>query len=234
MAPSGSPQGGEKIHKNRKMPGRKQKAIIKVKPPNSGQGLLPANGPLVAGCDEAGRGCLAGPVAAAAVILPEDFSHPLLNDSKQLSEKKRDLLRLIIEKEALAWAVAMVHNEEIDKINILNASIRAMHLAIDQLFPAPESLLIDGNRFHNYKNTPHKCIVKGDSIYRCIAAASILVKTHRDEYMLAMHEKYPFYAWDKNKGYPTKVHREGIEIHGTSSIHRLSFKLTEKQMKIDL
>lgn len=214
------------------MPGRKQKAILKGKQPNVRQGLLPADGRLVAGCDEAGRGCLAGPVTAASVILPEGFSHPLLNDSKQLSEKKRNLLRQIIEKEALAWAVAMVHNKEIDQINILNASIRAMHLAIEQLHTSPKSLLIDGNRFHNYADIPHQCIIKGDSIYLCIAAASILAKTHRDEYMLTQHEKYSHYAWNKNKGYPTKLHREGIEIHGPSPIHRRSFKLTEKQISI--
>ncbi|WP_291858756.1 ribonuclease HII [Marinilabilia sp.] len=214
------------------MPGRKQKATIKEKLPTVRGELLPADGPLVAGCDEAGRGCLAGPVAAAAVILPEGFNHPLLNDSKQISEKKRDLLRQIIEDEALAWAVAMVHNEEIDRINILNASIRAMHLAIKQLTPTPVSLLIDGNRFHTYKEIPHRCIVKGDSIYRCIAAASILAKTHRDEYMLGQHERYPFYDWNKNKGYPTKAHRSGIETHGVTSVHRLSFKLTEKQTSI--
>ncbi len=213
------------------MPGRKQKAIIK-QPPIS-KGLLPADGPLVAGCDEAGRGCLAGPVTAAAVILPKDYSHPLLNDSKQLSEKNRNLLRLIIEEESIAWAVAMVHNQEIDQINILNASIRAMHLAIEQLHPGPASLLIDGNRFHNYKETPHKCIIKGDSIYLCIAAASILAKTYRDEYMLKQHEKYPFYGWDKNKGYPTKLHREGIEAYGISTLHRQSFKLTDQQIKIE-
>jgi len=215
------------------MSGRKYRAIRKVKQPKVREGLLPANGPLVAGCDEAGRGCLAGPVTAAAVILPEDFSHPFLNDSKQLSEKKRDQLRQIIEKEALAWAVAMVHNEEIDQINILNASIRAMHLAIEQLHTSPKSLLIDGNRFHNYSDIPHECIIKGDSIYLCIAAASILAKTHRDEYMLAQHEKYPFYAWGKNKGYPTKAHRKAIEINGASKLHRRSFKLTEGQIKIE-
>jgi ribonuclease HII len=214
------------------MAGRKKETKIKRKTPTNGKGLLPAEGHLVAGCDEAGRGCLAGPVTAAAVILPEDFNHPLLNDSKQISEKKRDILRQIIEDEALAWAVAMVHNEEIDQINILNASIRAMHLAIDQLTPTPKSLLIDGNRFHAYQKIPHQCIVKGDSIYRCIAAASILAKTHRDEFMLKLHEKYPFYAWDKNKGYPTKAHRAGIEIHGVTPIHRLSFKLTEQQISI--
>ncbi|MDN5290097.1 MAG: ribonuclease [Anaerophaga sp.] len=214
------------------MTGKKPKTETNAKQPKVRQALLPAEGPLVAGCDEAGRGCLAGPVVAAAVILPEDFDHPLLNDSKQLSEKKRDLLRTIIEKESLAWAVAMVHNEEIDQINILNASIRAMHLAIEQLKPQPLSLLIDGNRFHPYEKTKHKCIVKGDSIYKCIAAASILAKTHRDEYMVKQHEKYPFYAWDKNKGYPTKMHRAGIEQHGVSPLHRRSFKLTEQQLKL--
>lgn len=214
------------------MPGKKQITIAKGKTPTIREGLLAADGPLVAGCDEAGRGCLAGPVTAAAVILPEDFNHPLLNDSKQISEKKRNTLRTIIEEEALAWAVAMVHNEEIDQINILNASIRAMHLAIDQLSTAPESLLIDGNRFHPYPQIPHKCIVKGDSIYRCIAAASILAKTHRDEFMLGQHEQHPFYAWDKNKGYPTKAHREGIELHGPTPLHRKSFKLTKEQISI--
>lgn len=214
------------------MAGKKKKAKLKRKTTTDGTGLLAADGALVAGCDEAGRGCLAGPVTAAAVILPEDFDHPLLNDSKQISEKKRDILRQIIEDKALAWAVAMVHNEEIDQINILNASIRAMHLAIDQLTPAPESLLIDGNRFHPYPEILHKCIVKGDSIYRCIAAASILAKTHRDEFMLRQHEQYPFYAWDKNKGYPTKAHRRGIELHGSTPLHRKSFKITENQISI--
>ncbi|MBZ4676864.1 MAG: ribonuclease [Anaerophaga sp.] len=214
------------------MTGIRQKVLAGTKQPKVQQRLLPAEGPLAAGCDEAGRGCLAGPVVAAAVILPEDFDHPLLNDSKQLSEEKRDLLRSVIEKESLAWAVAMVHNEEIDRINILNASIRAMHLAIGQLKPQPLSLLIDGNRFHPYGKTKHQCIVKGDSIYKCIAAASVLAKTHRDEYMLKQHEKYPFYAWNKNKGYPTKMHRAGIEQHGVSPLHRRSFKLTEQQLKL--
>ncbi len=188
---------------------------------------------LVAGCDEAGRGCLAGPVAAAAVILPEDFDHELLNDSKQLSEKKRNLLRTVIEKESIDWAVAMVHNEEIDQINILNAAIRAMHLAIDQLTTIPARLLIDGNRFHPYPGIQHDCIIKGDSIYKCIAAASILAKTHRDEYMMEMHEKYPIYGWDRNKGYPTRYHRDNIEASGPSPLHRKSFKLIEKQTKIN-
>jgi ribonuclease HII len=195
--------------------------------------LLTAEEPFTAGCDEAGRGCLAGPVAAAAVILPDKFEHPFLNDSKQLSEKKRDILREIIEKEAIAWAVSMIDNEEIDQINILNASIKAMHLSVEKLTTTPRSLLIDGNRFHDYPGIPHKCIVKGDSIYKCIAAASILAKTHRDEYMLQQHESFPFYAWNKNKGYPTKIHRAGIEKHGPSPLHRLSFKLTEKQIKIE-
>lgn len=178
-----------------------------------------------AGCDEAGRGCLAGPVVAAAVILPPGFYHPLLNDSKQLSEKNRNLLRIIIEKEALAWAVAMVDHLEIDRINILNASIRAMHLAVQQLKQQPRALLIDGNRFHPYPGIPHTCVVGGDAIHPCISAASILAKTHRDEFMMEAHQQYPFYGWDKNKGYPTKVHRAGIRLHGPSPLHRKSFRL---------
>ncbi|PWD99137.1 ribonuclease HII [Marinilabilia rubra] len=192
-------------------------------------------GPLLtAGCDEAGRGCLAGPVVAAAVILPDDFDHPLLNDSKKISKKKRDTLRILIEKEAVSWAVAMIHNEEIDEINILNASIKAMHTAIKQLSSPPEALLIDGNKFHPYLKVPHKCIIKGDSIYKCIAAASILAKTHRDEYMAQQHKSFPFYGWNKNKGYPTKAHRSGIEEHGVSPLHRRSFKLTERQIKLEV
>ncbi len=182
-----------------------------------------------AGCDEAGRGCLAGPVFAAAVILPWDFDHPLLNDSKLLSAQKRNILRCIIEENAIAWAVAMVTNEEIDQINILNASIKAMHLAIGQLNPAPESLLIDGNRFHSYPGIPHSCVIKGDSIYKCIAAASILAKTHRDEFMVKKHKEFPVYHWDQNKGYPTRQHRLGIRKHGISSLHRRSFKLNDNQ-----
>ena len=195
--------------------------------------LKNTHGKLVAGCDEAGRGCLAGPVAAAAVILPDDFDHELLNDSKQLSEKKRDLLRKIIEKEATDWAVAMVHNEEIDRINILNAAIRAMHRAIDQLTTIPENLLIDGNRFHAYQNIQHGCIIKGDSIYKCIAAASILAKTHRDEYMATLHSDYPHYQWNKNKGYGTKIHKEALQRHGPSPYHRHSFKLIDLQSKLE-
>lgn len=179
---------------------------------------------LEAGCDEAGRGCLAGPVFAGAVILPQDFSHPWLNDSKQISEKKRDALRPIIEKEAIAWAVASVSPKEIDEINILNASFLAMHRAIAKLKTIPELLLIDGNRFTPYLGIIHECIVKGDSKFMSIAAASILAKTHRDEYMYNIAKQYPMYDWTNNKGYPTKKHREAIISHGKTSYHRLSFK----------
>ena len=178
-----------------------------------------------AGCDEAGRGCLAGPVFAAAVILPKDFTHPLLNDSKQLSEKNRYAARQIVEKEALAWAVAQVDPAEIDEINILRASFVAMHRALDQLTIRPEQLLIDGNRFHTYRDTPHHTIVKGDGKYLSIAAASILAKTYPDDYMLRIHEDFPYYCWDSNKGYPAKVHREAIAKHGPSPYHRMSFRL---------
>ena len=186
-----------------------------------------------AGCDEAGRGCLAGPIFAAAVILPEDFSNEMLNDSKQLSEKKRNQLRQIIEKEALAWAVAQVDNEEIDQINILNASITAMHRALDALTVTPEHILVDGNRFKPYRDIPHHCIVKGDGKYMAIAAASILAKTHRDEYMRQLHEQYPVYDWQRNKGYPTAAHREQIRQHGITPYHRKSFTLLDKQLEID-
>ncbi|MEM9990974.1 MAG: ribonuclease HII [Bacteroidota bacterium] len=182
-------------------------------------------GVLEAGCDEAGRGCLAGPVFAAAVILAPDFNHELLNDSKQLSEKNRCLLRPIIEEKALAWAVAQVSPEEIDKINILNASFLAMHRAIDQLHVRPETLLIDGNRFTPYLGIPHTCIVKGDAKYRSIAAASVLAKTYRDAYMEELTEQYPDYGWLTNKGYPTKAHRTAIRQYGTTPHHRMSFKL---------
>ncbi|HHS96220.1 MAG TPA: ribonuclease HII [Phaeodactylibacter sp.] len=178
-----------------------------------------------AGCDEAGRGCLAGAVFAAAVILPKDFSLPLLNDSKQLTEKQREDLRPVIEKEAIAWAVGQVSPEEIDEINILNASFLAMHRAIDELKIRPESLLIDGNRFSPYAFIPHHCIVKGDSKYLSIAAASVLAKTHRDEYMYAMAKKYPGYAWESNKGYPTVAHRKAIARLGLTRLHRKSFRL---------
>lgn len=186
-----------------------------------------------AGCDEAGRGCLAGPVFAAAVILPENFSNEMLNDSKQLSEKKRDELRTIIEREALAWAVAVVDNEEIDKINILNASIEGMHRALAQLSITPRHILVDGNRFKPYKDIEHHCIVKGNSKYMSIAAASILAKTHRDEYMLQLHERYPMYDWASNKGYPTKKHRAGIAEHGITPYHRRSFTLLDPQLTLD-
>ncbi|MCB0595863.1 MAG: ribonuclease HII [Lewinellaceae bacterium] len=178
-----------------------------------------------AGCDEAGRGCLAGPVFAAAVILPKDFTHPLLNDSKQLSERDRYTARQIVEQAALAWAVAQVSPQEIDKVNILNASFLAMHRAIDQLDPAPESLLIDGNRFNPYRNLPFHCIVKGDGKLLSIAAASILAKTCRDDYMMQLDAEYPYYQWRRNKGYPTRVHREAIQKHGPSPHHRRSFRL---------
>jgi len=178
-----------------------------------------------AGCDEAGRGCLAGPVFAAAVILPPSFSHPLLNDSKQLSEKQRYEARRIVEAEAIAWAVAQVAPAEIDQINILNASFLAMHRALEQLDPQPEALLIDGNRFKPYRGLPFNCMIKGDSRYLSIAAASILAKTYRDDYMMQLHEQYPHYDWLKNKGYPTKAHRTAIQEYGACFHHRRSFRL---------
>lgn len=187
-----------------------------------------------AGCDEAGRGCLAGAVYAAAVILPKDFKNEMLNDSKQLSEKQRYQLREVIEKEALAWAIGIVEPEEIDKINILNASFLAMHRAIDQLKITPQHLLIDGNRFNKYKNIPHTTIVKGDGKYLSIAAASILAKTYRDDYMNRLHSEYPMYAWDMNKGYPTQKHRQAIKEFGTSPYHRLSYNLLgDTQLSLD-
>ena len=178
-----------------------------------------------AGCDEAGRGCLAGAVYAAAVILPTDFKNELLNDSKQLTEKQRYALREVIEKEALAWAVGVVSPEEIDKINILNASFLAMHRAVDQLNVRPQHLLIDGNRFKKYRDLPHTTVVKGDGKYMSIAAASILAKTYRDDYMLRLHEEYPVYRWDSNKGYPAKAHREAIRRHGVTPYNRMSYNL---------
>ncbi|HWR31953.1 MAG TPA: ribonuclease HII [Chitinophagaceae bacterium] len=185
-----------------------------------------------AGCDEAGRGCLAGPVFAAAVILPEGFFHPLLNDSKQVSEKNRNELRKIIEAESVAFAVASVDNEEIDRINILNASFKAMHLALDKLKKKPQLLLIDGNRFYPYKKIPHHCIIKGDAIYTSIAAASILAKTYRDEYMLTLHQQFPHYAWHSNKGYGTEEHRKAIEQYGQCVYHRQSFRLQKEQVEL--
>lgn len=178
-----------------------------------------------AGCDEAGRGCLAGPVVAAAVILPKNFKNELLNDSKKLSEAKRNLLRPIIEKEAIGFAVSFVFQQEIDEINILNASFTAMHRAVDQLGTIPELLLIDGNRFNPYPNISHECIIKGDGKYLSIAAASILAKTYRDEYMEKIHKEFPMYDWNKNKGYPTKKHRQEIFHHGDCLHHRKTFTL---------
>ncbi len=185
-----------------------------------------------AGCDEAGRGCYAGPVFAAAVILLKDFCHPLLNDSKQVKEKDRNELRLFIEQNATAYAVAMIDNKEIDKINILKASFKAMHNAIDKLHIQPKLLLIDGNRFTPYKNIPHHCIIKGDGKFASIAAASILAKTYRDEYMLQLHKKFPHYSWDKNKGYGTLTHRKAIEEFGVCKHHRMSFNILPKQIEL--
>ncbi len=178
-----------------------------------------------AGVDEAGRGCYAGPVFAAAVILPKDFYHPLLNDSKQLNEKQRNLLRPVIEKESIAFGVASVNNETIDAINILQASFLAMHLAIDKLKTFPEFLLIDGNRFKPYKKLPHQCIVKGDGKFASIAAASILAKTYRDEFMQTIHKEYSHYGWDKNKGYGTAYHRKAINLFGLCMYHRKSYNI---------
>ena len=185
-----------------------------------------------AGCDEAGRGCLVGPVFAAAVILSKDFKNELLNDSKKLSEKQRYFLKDIIIENSIAWSVAMVDNTEIDKINILNASFLAMHKAIDQLKIKPELLLIDGNRFNRYKSINHACIVKGDAEYMSIAAASVLAKTFRDDFMLDIHKEFPLYHWNLNKGYPTKAHKRAIKEIGVTSYHRLSFNMTE-QLKIE-
>ncbi|HNX06192.1 MAG TPA: ribonuclease HII [Bacteroidales bacterium] len=184
-----------------------------------------------AGCDEAGRGCLAGPVFAAAVILPKDYKNKILNDSKQLSEKQREILRVEIEKEAVAWAVAQLDNERIDEINILNASIMAMQLAIKELRKIPELLLIDGNRFKPYEKIPHECIVKGDGKYLSIAAASVLAKTQRDEYMITLHKEFPQYNWAHNKGYPTRDHKDAINLYGITPYHRKSFNLNE-QLKL--
>lgn len=187
-----------------------------------------------AGCDEAGRGCLAGPVYAAAVILPHDFKNELLNDSKKLTEKQRYALREVVEKEALAWAVGIVDWEEIDKINILNASFLAMHRAIDHLCIRPQHLLIDGNRFNKYQDIPHTTVIKGDATYMSIAAASILAKTYRDDFMNKIHQDYPMYGWNSNKGYPTKKHRAAIKEYGTSPYHRLTFNLLgDGQLSLD-
>lgn len=195
--------------------------------PNSYQQEL-----IEAGCDEAGRGCLTGSVFAAAVILPPDFHHPLLNDSKQLTEKRRDALREIIEREALAWSVQEVTAERIDQINILNASIEGMNLALKALSLEPQFIVIDGNRFHTDLSTPWRTIVKGDGKYANIAAASVLAKTHRDEYMLRLAKEYPAYGWDRNKGYPTREHRLAIREHGLTPYHRLSFNSSPEQLEL--
>lgn len=189
--------------------------------------LLPHyfEGKIEAGCDEAGRGCLAGSVYAAAVILPKGYDNPLLNDSKQLTEKRRYALRDAIVRDAVAWAIGIVTPEEIDKINILNASFLAMHRALDQLTVRPEAIIVDGNRFTPYHDVPYATIVKGDGKYQAIAAASILAKTFRDDYMNRLATEYPYYAWQKNKGYPTRAHREGIRLHGITPYHRKSYNL---------
>jgi ribonuclease HII len=197
--------------------------------------LLPymTDGAVEAGCDEAGRGCLAGPVYAAAVILPPDFHSAELNDSKQLTARQRYLLRPIIEQEAVAWAVGVVTAQEIDKINILNASILAMHRALDQLTTRPDHLIIDGNRFKPYGKIPYQCVVKGDGTYLSIAAASVLAKTYRDDYMCQIGEEYPAYNWKKNKGYPTRDHRAAIEQLGPCPYHRMTFTLLDPQLKFN-
>ncbi len=186
------------------------------------------------GTDEAGRGCLSGPVVAAAVILPVDFQHPLLNDSKQLTEKQRELLRPFIEEKALAFGVSYVSETKIDEINILQASILAMHEAIDKLTLIPEHIIVDGNKFNSYKNIPHTTIVKGDAKFMSIAAASVLAKTYRDDFMKKLDEEFPQYFWKKNKGYPTKQHREAIREFGITSYHRKSFRLLPEQLKLEL
>ncbi|CAA0239158.1 ribonuclease HII [Tenacibaculum maritimum] len=189
---------------------------------------------LEAGTDEAGRGCLAGPVVAAAVILPENFYHNILNDSKQLSEKKRKELRPFIEKEAIAFAVSFIHEKEVDSLNVLQASITGMHRAISDLQISPEFIIVDGNKFKPYKEIPHETIVKGDAKYLSIAAASILAKTYRDDYMEQLHEKFPQYNWKQNKGYPTKQHRNAIREFGITQYHRKTFKLLPEQLNLKL
>lgn len=190
-------------------------------------------GVIEVGCDEAGRGCLAGPVVAAAVILTADFSHPLLNDSKTITEKNRYQLRKEIEASAPAYAIGVVNNKEIDEINILKSSILAMHRALDELQTKFEHIIIDGNKFYGYKNVPHQCIIKGDSKYFSIAAASILAKTYRDDIMNELHELHPEYNWKKNKGYPTREHRQAIKEFGPTPYHRMSFRLLDEQLTID-
>ena len=189
---------------------------------------------LEAGTDEAGRGCLSGPVVAAAVILPKKFKHPLLNDSKQLSEKKRKELRPFIEEKALAFGVSFVGQEEVDAINVLQASITAMHRSIEKLIIEPEFIIVDGNKFKNYKEIPHKTIVKGDAKFMSIAAASVLAKTYRDDYMKQLHEEFPVYNWKQNKGYPTKQHRKAIQEYGITKYHRKTFQLLPTQLKLKI
>lgn len=195
--------------------------------------LFLQEGRIEAGCDEAGRGCLAGPVVAAAVILPPDFDNDLLTDSKALTEKERDQLRPVIESQALAWAVGIASHSEIDAINILNASFLAMHRAISQLTPVPDHLLIDGNRFNPYPAIPHTCVVKGDAKFLPIAAASVLAKTCRDDLMKELHRRFPQYGWSNNKGYPTRAHRQAIRETGPSPYHRMTFHLLEEQLRLD-
>jgi len=190
-------------------------------------------GTVEAGVDEAGRGCIAGPVFAAAVILPPHFKNKELDDSKKLSAKKRQILRILVEKEATAWAVGVAHEKEIDQINILNASFLAMHRALERLQVLPSHLLIDGNRFNPFGLISHSCIIKGDGIYASIAAASILAKTHRDEYMDSLHREYPLYDWNKNMGYPTRAHRKAIHKFGPTPYHRRSFRLLDAQTRFD-
>jgi len=182
-------------------------------------------GVIEAGCDEAGRGCLAGAVYAAAVILPADYHNEQLNDSKQLTERQRYALRQVIERDAVAWAVGIVSPQEIDRVNILNASILAMHRAVEQLSPVPQHLIVDGNRFRPFRDIPYTTVVKGDGKYLSIAAASVLAKTYRDDYMNGLHREYPLYDWDNNKGYPTRKHREAIRLHGVTPYHRMTFNL---------
>ena len=189
---------------------------------------------LEAGTDEAGRGCLSGPVVAAAVILPEDFTHPFLNDSKQLSGKKREEVRPFIEANALAFGVSFVWQQEVDEINVLQASITGMHRAITALKITPEFIIVDGNKFRDYKQIPHKTIVKGDAKYLSIAAASVLAKTYRDDYMRKIHQEFPMYNWAKNKGYPTKEHRDAIRAFGATEYHRKTFRLLPEQIKLKL
>lgn len=189
---------------------------------------------LEAGTDEAGRGCLSGPVVAAAVILPKDFEHPFLNDSKQLTEKQRKELKPFIEKHALAFGVSFVDEKEVDKINVLQASITGMQRSIAQLYPQPEFIIVDGNKFKPYKEVPHRTIVKGDAKFMSIAAASVLAKTYRDEFMEQIHQEFPMYNWKQNKGYPTKQHRTAIKEFGITKYHRKTFKLLPDQLKLKL